>query len=76
MLTPVTFIEINSISAVSEPYNDKYIDSWPASDVHNDAAPDTVSSGLISDLIQRVDCKPMRFRCRVSCFLSIILYEF
>ena len=76
MLTPVTFIVINSISAVSEPYNDKNINSWPASDVHNDAAPDTVSSGLISDLIKRVDCKPMRFRCRVSFFLSIILYEF
>ncbi|XP_030950352.1 CST complex subunit CTC1 isoform X1 [Quercus lobata] len=73
MLTPVTFIVINSISAVSEPYNDKNINSWPASDVHNDAAPDTVSSGLISDLIQRVDCKPMRFRCRVVAIHTLVL---
>ncbi|KAM4129576.1 hypothetical protein ACJW30_01G033900 [Castanea mollissima] len=73
MLTPVTFIVINSISAVSEPYNDKYINSWRASDVHNDAAPDTVSSGLISDLIQRVDCKTMRFRCRVVAIHILVL---
>uniref|UniRef100_A0A2N9HSB4 CST complex subunit CTC1 n=1 Tax=Fagus sylvatica TaxID=28930 RepID=A0A2N9HSB4_FAGSY len=73
MLTPVTFIVINSISVVSEPCNDKYINSWPASDVHNDAAPDTVSSGLIYDLIQRLDCKPMRFRCRVVAIHILVL---
>jgi hypothetical protein len=71
MLTPVTFIAINSVHVVSEPYSDTYFKFWPASDAYNNASPDSVSSGLFSDLFQCLDCKPMRFHCRVSRFISM-----
>jgi hypothetical protein len=71
MLTPVTFIAIKSIHAVSEPYRDTYFKSWPASDAYNKASLDSVSSGLFFDLSQCLDCKPMQFHCRVSFFVSM-----
>ncbi|XP_059453022.1 CST complex subunit CTC1 isoform X2 [Corylus avellana] len=73
MLTPVTFIAINSIHVVSEPYRDTYFKFWPASDAYNNASPDSVSSGLFSDLFQRLDCKPMRFHCRVVAVRILVL---
>lgn len=71
MLTPVTYIVINSISAVSGPYSDSYLSFQPVPDVYSNASPDTVSSGQFSELSQCSDCKPMRFHCRVSWYLSM-----
>lgn len=75
MLTPVTYIVINSISSVSELYSDSYLSFQPLLDVYSNASPDTVSSSQFSELSQCLDCKPMRFHCRVSWYLgSDIIY--
>ncbi|KAG6674780.1 hypothetical protein I3842_15G062100 [Carya illinoinensis] len=73
MLTPVTYIVINSISAVSEPCSDSYPSFQPIRDVYSNASPDTLSSGQFSELSQCSDCKPMRFHCRVVAIHILVL---
>ncbi|KAF5468328.1 hypothetical protein F2P56_012486 [Juglans regia] len=73
MLTPVTYIVINSIRAVSGPYSDSYLSFQPIPDVYSNASPDTVSSGQFSELSQCSDCKPMRFHCRVVAIHLLVL---
>ncbi|KAH7567364.1 hypothetical protein JRO89_XS07G0059000 [Xanthoceras sorbifolium] len=73
MLTPVSFIVINSIRLVNEPNRDKCSNLWSNSDVNSIGSLDDISSGLISELIQCSDCKPMRFRCRVVAIHVLVL---
>ncbi|KAM1133584.1 hypothetical protein ACFX19_043527 [Malus domestica] len=81
MLTSASFIVINSIRAVcfnknsvrvvNESCSDKR--SGPASYVQNDGPLDIVSSGLISELVQCLDSKPMQFHCRVVAIHIVVL---
>lgn len=61
MLTPVSFVVINSIEVVN--VCGECSDSASRMD---DASLDIVSSGLIFQLLQRLDCKPTLSHCRVS----------
>lgn len=76
MLTPVSLIVINSIRLVNEPHRDKWSNLQFKLSVNNKGSLDNVSSGLISELIQYSDDKPMRFRCRVNCFDTLIFLAF
>ncbi|KAL5558189.1 hypothetical protein UlMin_034400 [Ulmus minor] len=58
MLTPASFIVINSIKVVNESCRDKC--SSLASDISY-----TISSGLIFELVEQFDCKLMQVHCRV-----------
>ncbi|KAI9200887.1 hypothetical protein LWI28_014534 [Acer negundo] len=73
MLTPVSFIVINAIRLINEPNRHKWPSLWSDSDVNNIGSLDNVSSGLISELIQCSDCKPMRFCCRVVTVHVLVL---
>lgn len=74
MLTPVSFISINSIRVVKCSSNYKFLS--PASYIHNISSLEVVSSGLIVDLVQRLDSKPMQLYCRVSLRKSIDREDF
>ncbi|KAF3446226.1 hypothetical protein FNV43_RR11405 [Rhamnella rubrinervis] len=69
MLTPVSLILINSIR-VNELCSDKCsnLDSCM-----HDASLDTITSGLISKLVQCFDCKPMQSHCRVVAVSFLVL---
>lgn len=75
MLLSISFIVVNSIRVVNNPFIDKISNLWSNSDICNIASPDTVSSGLISELVQCSDCKPMRFYCRVVSVHALILEQ-
>ncbi|PON99190.1 CST complex subunit CTC [Trema orientale] len=72
MLTPVSFIVINSIRVVNNSCSEKCSSLVP--DVNGVASLDTLSSVLISKLVQHPDCKLTRFRCRVVA-VSILVFE-
>lgn len=74
MLTSVSFIVINSIRVVKEPYVDKCSEILWNSDTCNKDYIDTVSSGLISELTPCLNCETMRIRCRVSCIRAIYVF--
>ncbi|OVA10488.1 CST complex subunit CTC1 [Macleaya cordata] len=74
MLTPVSSIIINSIKEVNRNYSDRCSCPRFGSDILNAEMLDTVSLGLISELIQCQDSKPMRFRCRVVA-INILMLE-
>lgn len=66
MLIPVSFIVINSIRAVNGSSVDEFTNQKTDLAIY-DTAPIGTSSGLISELLEHWDCKPMQLRCRVSC---------
>ncbi|XP_024952233.2 CST complex subunit CTC1 isoform X2 [Citrus sinensis] len=74
-LLSISFIVVNSIRVVNNPFIDKISNLWSNSDMCNKASPDTVSSGLISELVQCSDCKPMRLYCRVVSVHVLILEQ-
>ena len=74
MLTPVSFIAINSMKLNNDQYNAECSNPVNVSELYNFVPLDAVSC-LISELIQCLECKPMQFHCRVSydlmqCFTS------
>ncbi|KAF8404935.1 hypothetical protein HHK36_009830 [Tetracentron sinense] len=73
MLTPVSFIVINSIKEVNHHFSDRNFYPWSGADICNDALMDTVSSGLISEIIQCLESKPMQFHCRVVAINMLLL---
>ncbi|GAV69022.1 hypothetical protein CFOL_v3_12523, partial [Cephalotus follicularis] len=73
ILTPVSLIVINSIMVVDKPSSEKCSNLQSAALISNVASSDIVSSGLISDLNQCLDSKPMRFHCRVVAIHILVL---
>ena len=74
MLTPVSFIVINSISVVNQLCSENC--SSPVLEMNDGATLETSASGLISELVQHPDRKLMQIRCRVTfpkCHLTIFL---
>lgn len=67
MLTPVSVIVINSITAVTEEYSEKTSSLQSSPDMLNAVSTKMAApSALISKLIQCSDGNLFRFRCRVS----------
>ena len=80
MLTPVSFIAINSMKVNNNQYNAKFSKPVNVSESYNVVPLDVISSGFISELIQCLECKPMQFHCRVSydlmhCFISRLKFS-
>ncbi|KAJ7958119.1 CST complex subunit CTC1 isoform X1 [Quillaja saponaria] len=73
MLTPVSFIVVNSIRALNEPCNDQFSNAYPTINSHDAAAPVITLSGLISELAQCSDSKHMRLHCRVVAVYIVVL---
>lgn len=65
-LTPVSFIAINSMEVNEKEYSAKCSNPVNVSDSYNVVPPHVVSSGLIAELLQCLERKPMKFHCRVS----------
>ncbi|XP_026448784.1 CST complex subunit CTC1-like [Papaver somniferum] len=65
MLTPVTFIVINSVKEVCDKVGLRCSGPMFGLDVLQNALRDTVTGSLISELILCQDSKPKKFRCRV-----------
>ena len=63
MLTPLSFIDINSFSVLDHSFTEKYPDIVSYSD--------TISLQLFSQLINSSHCKLTKFRCRVSSALYL-----
>ncbi|KAM5574673.1 CST complex subunit CTC1 [Rosa sericea] len=71
ILTSVSFITIHSISGVNESCGVKC--SNPASYMPNALPQEIVRSGLISELVQSSDLKPMLLHCRVVAIHFLVL---
>ncbi|KAI3933792.1 hypothetical protein MKW92_038034 [Papaver armeniacum] len=65
MLTPVTFIVINSVKEVYDKVGLRCSGPMFGLDILQNELRDTVTSSLISELIPCQDSKPKQFRCRV-----------
>ncbi|XP_021647982.2 CST complex subunit CTC1 isoform X2 [Hevea brasiliensis] len=72
-LTPASFIVLNSIRVANEQYDDKCFKFCSTLCMPSASSLDNVSSGMISELIQCSDCKPMRFNCRVVAVHVLVL---
>ncbi|KAF2309889.1 hypothetical protein GH714_005501 [Hevea brasiliensis] len=72
-LTPASFIVLNSIRIANEQYDDKCFKFCSTLCMPSASSLDNVSSGMISELIQCSDCKPMRFNCRVVAVHVLVL---
>ncbi|XP_021910975.1 CST complex subunit CTC1-like isoform X2 [Carica papaya] len=76
MLTPISFIVINSLRVVDDLYSERW-SSFPASAVHGTSSVETISFGLISELIPKcMDYKPVRFLCKVIAINLLVLEKF
>ncbi|KAM7280719.1 hypothetical protein ACFE04_007853 [Oxalis oulophora] len=73
MLTPVSFIVINSISVIDESSRENCPILCSASTEPKTSSSKNVSSGLISQLICCLDCNPIRFHCRVVTLHVLVL---
>lgn len=73
MLTPISFIEIDSLR-VNDAYLPCHAKACSTSD--NFVASDVVSSGLISELVLSSGCNLIHLRCRVGCprLLNLVLH--
>lgn len=67
MLLPISFVVVNFIRVVNDPYIDKSFNLWSDSDICNMASSDSVSSSLLTELVHCSGCRPGRFHCRVGC---------
>ncbi|MCL7051984.1 hypothetical protein MKW94_025491 [Papaver nudicaule] len=65
MLTPVTFIVINSVKEVYDKVGLRCPSPMFGLDILENAFQDVVTTSLISELIQCQDTRPKQFRCRV-----------
>ncbi|MCL7035303.1 hypothetical protein MKW94_022215 [Papaver nudicaule] len=65
MLTPVTFIVINSVKEVYDKVGLRRPGPMFGLDILENAFQDMVTTSLISELIQCQDSRPKQFRCRV-----------
>ncbi|EEF52463.1 conserved hypothetical protein [Ricinus communis] len=72
MLTPVSFIVLNSIRVTNELFTEKCSDIQ-SSNISSASSLDNVSSGIISELIQHADGKPLQFNCRVAAVHVVVL---
>ncbi|GLT57904.1 hypothetical protein SLA2020_308410 [Shorea laevis] len=72
MLTPVSFIEINSMRVGSEPYSKICSNLWPTN-MYNVATENLVSSGLICQLVQHSSGNQNHLRCRVVAVHMLVL---
>ncbi|XP_031273380.1 CST complex subunit CTC1 isoform X2 [Pistacia vera] len=75
MLTSVSFIVINLIRVVKEPYAEKCSELLGNSDSCKKDCIDTVSSGLISELTPCLNTETMRIRCRVVAVHVLVLEQ-
>ncbi|KAA8537704.1 hypothetical protein F0562_027306 [Nyssa sinensis] len=73
LLTPASFIVINYVKVVNYHLSDKCCNPSAASGLHGAGFRDTVPSGLISEIIQCLECKPMQFHCRVVAVYILVL---
>ncbi|XP_059636886.1 CST complex subunit CTC1 isoform X2 [Cornus florida] len=73
MLTAASFIVINSIRVVNDHYTDNFCNPSVASGLDSPEFLDTVPSGLISEIIQQLESKPIQFHCRVVAVYILVL---
>ncbi|CAK7347604.1 unnamed protein product [Dovyalis caffra] len=73
MLTPVSFIVINSISVANEVYHENSSDFWFDLYKSSAASLDKLSSVMISEFIKCTEGKPVKFNCRVVAVHVLIL---
>lgn len=62
----MSFIAINSMKVNKKEYSAKCANPVNVPDSYNVVPPHAVSSGLIAELIQCLERKPMKFHCQVS----------
>ncbi|KAF5740713.1 CST complex subunit CTC1 [Tripterygium wilfordii] len=72
MLLPVSLIVIKSIREKNRLNSDKAFNLESASERHAVSSPH-ISSGLVSELIQSMDQRPMQFHCRVAAVHFLIM---
>ncbi|KAJ4963941.1 hypothetical protein NE237_023880 [Protea cynaroides] len=73
MLTPVSFIVINSIKEVLHQHSDSSSHPISTPDILCDAPQDTVPSGFIYELIHSSESRPIQLRCRVVAICVLVL---
>lgn len=67
MLTPASFIEINSVMVVNDQYEGKRDSPSAALGLHNVASLETGPKSLISETRQCLDNMLLQLHCKVNC---------